>query len=59
MKKIVVVNTKKQAKEKNAYWGDYPTMNYLTGRPLKRNLDHYYDSWEQYIETLEKNNIEY
>lgn len=58
MKKIVIVDITKQSKEKNSYWGDYPTMNYLTKKALKNNLDHYYNSWGEYMKVLEKYNID-
>lgn len=45
----ISVDHVRQCKEKNLTWEDYPAMNTKTGRKLKYNLGHYFDTWIDYL----------
>ena len=45
----ISVDHPQQNIEKNIDWQDYPCINVETGKKLKYNLGHYFDSWEDYL----------
>ncbi len=52
MTKTIIIDTEKQYKEKNIWWGDYPTIAvYSNGRrrKMRKTLWHYYKTWEEYL----------
>ncbi len=46
----LVVDSEKQAKEKNIDWRDFPMFNLETGKRLKKTCGDIYDSWKEYVE---------
>ena len=47
-KEYISVDHPQQVLEKNTGWQDYPCINTSTGRKLRKNLGHYFSSWEDY-----------
>ncbi|MDY0362038.1 MAG: hypothetical protein RBR08_11335 [Desulforegulaceae bacterium] len=58
MKKIIVVDSTQQAKEKNVSFLDYPMKDFTSNEILTGKFSDYYDSWEQYLDVLMKNKID-
>jgi len=54
----ISVNHPQQHIEKNQDWRDYPCINVETGRKLKYNLGHYFQSWKDYCKNGYDTNYE-
>ena len=44
-----IVDWERQNQERNIHWGDFPMINFNTGRRLRKNCDFYYSSWDEYV----------
>jgi hypothetical protein len=57
-KVIAVVDHVQQHKEKNISPLDYPMMNAITGRKLRKTFSHYYNSWIEYVNKRKKDGLD-